>query len=232
MKVAIIPARGGSKRIPLKNVKKFCGKPVIAYSIEAAIQSGCFDKIIVSTDDERVAEVACQFGAEVPFLRPQKISDDFTGTIPVINHSIKWLIENNKKPQEVCCIYSTAPFIRAEDVCRGLELLNEVNCNYVFPVTCYPFPIQRALKINSRRKIVMFYPEHENTRSQDLAEAYHDAGQFYWAYVETWLSGTNIFSRNSMPIILPRYRVQDIDTIEDWETAERMYEAIQNSSSK
>lgn len=228
MRVAVIPARGGSKRIPRKNIKVFCGKPMIAWSIEAARASGCFDKIIVSTDDAEIADIAISLGAEVPFRRPPELSDDHAGTIEVIAHTINWLIRNGDAPREVCCIYATAPFIRADDLEKGLHLLVKSRCDYAFTVTRYAFPIQRAIRIIDDGVIQMFNPEHFNTRSQDLDEAFHDAGQFYWGHASAWICGKPFFCKDSRPIILPRYRVQDIDTLEDWINAELMFKAILN----
>jgi pseudaminic acid cytidylyltransferase len=230
MKLAIIPARGASKRIPRKNIKPFCGKPMIAWSIEAAHKSGCFERIIVSTDDEEIAKVARHYGAETPFLRSAELSDDHTGTTPVVAHAIQWQQQHGESPTEVCCIYATAPFVQAEDLQRGLEVLNQVGCDYAFSVTSYAFPIQRAIRITAAKRVEMFNPEQYNTRSQDLEEAYHDAGQFYWGRTEAWLSGKSIFSPAAAPVILPRHRVQDIDTPEDWERAELMFSTMSQGS--
>ena len=227
MKLAIIPARGGSKRIPRKNIKPFCGKPMIAWSIEAALESGCFDRIIVSTDDEEIAEVARQYGAEVPFLRPLELSDDHTGTIPVIRHAIETINSQGRAVEQACCLYATAPFIRAEDLRRGLEILQGSGGDYAFSVTSYAFPIQRAIRLTPEGRVEMFNPEHFSTRSQDLEEAYHDAGQFYWGRADAWLQGKMIFSPASLPVMLPRHRVQDIDTPEDWVRAEWLFKAMQ-----
>ena len=227
MKVAVIPARGGSKRIPRKNIKEFCGKPMIAYSIEAALQSGCFDKIIVSTDDSEIAQVAKSYGAEVPFIRPKELSNDYTGTIPVIRHAIEWLVEQGVDTNLVCCLYATAPFVTAEYLQQGLQQLEETNAAYAFTVTSYAFPIQRAIKLNPELGVEMFDANNFNTRSQDLEEAWHDAGQFYWGRVGAWLSEKIIFGAESTPVILPRHRVQDIDTPEDWERAEWLFKALQ-----
>lgn len=227
MKVAVIPARGGSKRIPRKNIKEFCGKPMIAYSIEAALQSGCFDKIIVSTDDSEIAQVAKSYGAEVPFIRPKELSNDYTGTIPVIRHAIDWLVKQGSDPNLVCCLYATAPFVTAEYLQQGLQQLEETNAAYAFTVTSYAFPIQRAIKLNPELGVEMFDANNFNTRSQDLEEAWHDAGQFYWGRVGAWLSEKIIFGADSTPVILPRHRVQDIDTPEDWERAEWLFKALQ-----
>lgn len=229
MRLAVIPARGGSKRIPRKNIRPFCGKPMIAWSIEAARQSGCFDRIIVSTDDGEIAAVARDFGADVPFLRPPELSDDHTGTIPVIAHAIQWQQQHGESPTEACCIYATAPFVRAEDLQRGLDLLKHADCDYAFSVTSYAFPIQRALRIKENGRMEMFQPDHFNTRSQDLEESYHDAGQFYWGNTRAWLAGTPIFSQ-AAHVILPRCRVQDIDTPEDWARAEWLFKAMSAES--
>lgn len=226
MRVAIIPARGGSKRIPRKNIRMFCGKPMIAWSIEAALQSGCFDRVVVSTDDDEIARVALRYGAEVPFMRPAALSDDYTGTIPVIRHAIEQLDVLGAGVTEACCIYATAPFIRVEDLQRGLQLLDEHGCGYAFSVTSYAFPIQRAIRITDSGRVEMFSPELFSARSQDLEEAFHDAGQFYWGRAGAWLSGQVIFTADSMPVMLPRYRVQDIDTPEDWTRAEWMFQAM------
>lgn len=226
MRLAVIPARGGSKRIPRKNIKPFSGKPMIAWSIEAAIESGCFDRIVVSTDDEEVAEIAKERGADVPFLRPPELSDDHTGTIPVIRHAIEWFSERGQVPVQVCCIYATAPFLRAVDLRRGLDVLSRSDCDYAFSVTSYPFPIQRAIRITPQGRVEMFSPEHFNTRSQDVEEAHHDAGQFYWGRASAWLTGKVIFGAHSAAVHIPRYRVQDIDTAEDWQMAEYLFRAV------
>jgi len=225
MNIAVIPARGGSKRIPHKNIKPFCGKPMIAWSIEAALQSGCFDQVLVSTDDKEIADVARQCGADVPFVRPPELSDDHTGTIPVIAHAIEQLTSQGAAPHQVCCIYATAPFITPDDIRRGLELLQASQCDYAFSVTSYPFPIQRAIRITQSGRIEMFHPELFSVRSQDLEEAYHDAGQFYWGRAVAWQQGKTIFSPQAVPVILPRHQVQDIDTPEDWLRAELMFKA-------
>ena len=225
MTLAVIPARGGSKRIPRKNIKEFCGKPMIAWSIEAALQSGCFDRIAVSTDDTEIAEVAQRFGAEVPFMRPAALSDDHTGTTAVIRHATEWFIQQGQQPEQVCCIYATAPFISPDDIQRGLELLTATGSDYAFSVTSYPFPIQRAIRITPEGRVQMFEPTQFNRRSQDLEDAFHDAGQFYWGRTSAWLAEKKIFSPESSPVLLPRYRVQDIDTLEDWLRAELMFKS-------
>lgn len=226
MNVAIIPARGGSKRIPRKNIKVFCGLPMIAHTIKTAADSNLFEHIIVSTDDKEIAEMAVKYGATVPFMRPDELSDDFTGTVPVIAHAVDWLIQHGYAVSAACCIYATAPFIQKEDLISGLHVLQKNNLDYAFSVTSYAFPVQRALKIESNGEIAMFYPEHYGTRSQDLTEAYHDAGQFYWGTAQAWLDNKPVFLSHSAPVILPRKRVQDIDTPEDWERAEQLYHLL------
>ena len=224
MRVAIIPARGGSKRIPRKNIKEFCGKPMIAYSIIAAKESKLFDRIIVSTDDEEIADIAREFGVEVPFMRPKELSDDHTGTVPVIAHAIQTL-QKHSVIHSACCIYATAPFIRAQDITNAYNALVTHNKQYAFPVTTFPFPIFRGVKRDDTGNIEMFWPEHFTTRSQDLEEAYHDVGQFYWGTSDAWLNGTPIFS-DATTIVLPRHLVQDIDTHEDWHRAELMHKVL------
>ena len=226
-RIAIIPARGGSKRIPRKNIKLFCAKPMIAWSIEAALQSGCFDQVIVSTDDQEIAEVARQYGATVPFMRPAELSDDHTGTVPVIQHAIEWVNAQGQPVEQACCLYATAPFVSAEDINRGLDILDATQSDYAFSVTSYAFPIQRAIRLNDEGRVQMFNPEYFNTRSQDLEEAFHDAGQFYWGTADAWLQGRMIFGAGSVPVPLPRHRVQDIDTPEDWVRAEWLFKAMQ-----
>lgn len=226
MNIAIIPARGGSKRIPRKNIKEFCGKPMIAWSIEAAKASGLFDHIIVSTDDGEIAEIAQQCGAEVPFMRPVELSDDYVGTGAVIKHAVEWAINNFGELDFICTIYATAPFITPADLINGLALLMKSNAEIAFTVTSFSFPIQRAIRITNEGRVAMFQPEHFHTRSQDLEHAYHDAGQFYWAKKDAVLSEISAFSDAAIPIILPRCQVQDIDTLEDWQRAEQMFKLL------
>lgn len=226
MRVAVIPARGGSKRIPRKNIKDFCGKPMIAWSIEAAKTSGLFDRIIASTDDEEIAEVAKQWGAEVPFMRPAELSDDHAGTTPVIAHATQWALDQGLGVAGVCCIYATAPFIQTDDLKRGWDALNSGDWDYAFTVTDFSAPIFRSFKQTAEGGIEMFFPVHFVTRSQDLPVALHDAGQFYWGRPTSWLEGKRIFDRHSKPVVIPRWRVQDIDTLDDWERAEILAPAI------
>ncbi len=229
MNICVIPARGGSKRILRKNIKDFLGKPIIAYSIEVALKSNCFDKVIVSTDDDEIAVIAKKYGAKVPFIRPNELSNDYAGTIPVIKHAIEWLEENNNTIDNVCCLYATAPFIQSKTIFKAYQQLKDSSADYCFSVTSFAFPIQRAIKIVQDDKVDMFYPEHLNTRSQDLEEAYHDAGQFYWGKAQAFKDGLSIFSEVSSPYILPRYLVQDIDSTEDWIRAEAMYKVLKET---
>jgi len=230
MNIAIIPARGGSKRIPRKNIKAFHGKPIIAYSIDIAKQSNCFDKIIVSTDDPEIADIALQYGAEIPFLRPQHIADDFATTLDVMQHAIGWCEQQKWPIHHVCCIYPTAPLIMPKDIQRGLQALHDTEVNYAFSATRFSFPIQRAISLTEQHAVSMFSPEHSNTRSQDLTEAYHDAGQFYWGKKDAFLQAMPVFETYSRAIIVPRKRVQDIDTFEDWELAEILYSVLTKQS--
>ncbi len=230
LRLAVIPARGGSKRIPRKNVKLFGGQPMISWSIQAALQSECFDRIIVSTDDSEIAEVAVHYGAEAPFKRPPELSDDHTGTIPVVAHAVDWQRLNGEAATEVCCIYATAPFLQAGDIRRGLDVLQESGASYSFAVTRYPFPIQRAIRLTVDGRVEMFNSRHFFTRSQDLEEAWHDAAQFYWGKSDSWLTGIPVFGREAAPVPLPRYRVQDIDSLEDWRHAELMCSALEQDT--
>jgi len=229
--VAIIPARGGSKRIPRKNIKPFAGKPIIGYSIEAALNSQLFDRVIVSTDDPEIASVAELFGAEIPFLRPAELADDFTGTNAVVKQCLEWLQDNNCSVDYACCIYATAPFVRVKYLREGYDRLVESDKSYAFSVTSFPFPVQRAIRLNVDGHVEAIYPEMIARRSQDLEEAYHDAGQFYWGRTEAFLHDVVTFSSESIPIVLPRYLVQDIDTLEDWKRAELMYKSLEVTTS-
>jgi N-acylneuraminate cytidylyltransferase len=227
MKLCVIPARGGSKRIPRKNIREFCGKPMIAWSIEAAQASSCFDQIIVSTDDEEIANVARQWGADVPFMRPAELADDFAGTTPVVAHAVRWYQDQGQELEAVCCLYATAPFVEPDDIKQGFKLLAQAGPDrFVFTVTAYPSPIQRALRIDAKSgESHMWQPEQFSKRSQDLEAAYHDAGQFYWGRPKTWLKSGNLFEGSKL-LLLPRWRVQDIDTEDDWTQAELMRQAL------
>ncbi|SDW44187.1 pseudaminic acid cytidylyltransferase [Marinobacter mobilis] len=231
-RVAIIPARGGSKRIPRKNIKDFCGKPMITWSIEAALRSKCFDCVVVSTDDSEIAKVSRISGASVPFVRPAELSDDHAGTLPVVMHAMEYLEASGVELAEVCCLYATAPFVTSEDLSNGLEVLSSSGADYAIAVTRFSFPIQRALRISENQRISMLNPETFSLRSQDLEEAYHDAGQFYWGTRNAWLSGVPSFLAETAPVVLPRYRVEDIDTMEDWARAEWLFRANFRDSSR
>lgn len=224
--VAIIPARGGSKRIPGKNIKDFCGKPIIAYSIEAAIKSKLFERVIVSTDSEEIALVAKKYGAEVPFMRSAELSDDYAGTSDVIIDALEKLDYSKNNIELACCIYPTAPFIEQKYLVEGYESLKDSTASIAFAATEFSFPILRGFGIGNDGKAKMFWPEHEQSRSQDLPKAYHDAGQFYWYRVNDYIQ-TGTFSFNgSIPVIMPQINVQDIDTLEDWEYAETKWEIM------
>jgi N-acylneuraminate cytidylyltransferase len=225
VKVALIPARGGSKRIPRKNIRPFDGQPMIAYSIRAALDAGVFDRVIVSTDDDEIASVSRKFGAEVPFVRPPELSGDFVATNDVVRHAIQWLRDAGCDVQFLCCLYPTAPFVTAAYLREGLEKLAASDKSYAFSVTAYGFPIQRAIRINAAGSVEACHPEHFLTRSQDLEPRYHDAGQFYWGRAQAFVDGVVMFSPAALPVILPRFLVQDIDTEEDWERAELMHRA-------
>ena len=224
--IAIIPARGGSKRIPHKNIKSFAGKPMIGYAIEAALACEEISRVIVTTDDDKIAAIAHQFGAEVPFRRPIELADDFTPTVPVIQHAIQACRKRGFEIGFVCCIYPSVPFIRTIDIAQALALLIEHDGEgYAFPVTGFPSPVQRALKRGNDGAVQPFNPAHVDTRTQDLEPAFFDAGQFYWARAETWLSGLSPHA-NGRAIVLPEWRVVDIDTPEDWRRAEALHRAI------
>ncbi|MCX6984288.1 MAG: pseudaminic acid cytidylyltransferase [Lentisphaerae bacterium] len=225
--VAIIPARIGSKRIPKKNIRLFLGKPMISYSIEAAKESGVFDRVLVSTDSPEIASIANEYGAETPFLRPPELSGDHTTTDEVLLHSLSWLNTNWGQTDYVCLLYST-PFARSEYIKKGLELLIGEKATTAFTVTTFPYPIFRAMKVDGRGRMDMFWPENRLRRSQDLPEAFHDAAQFYWVDSRKYAADKHLFSSDAIPIILPRKYAQDIDTQEDWERAEIMYTALKS----
>ena len=225
MIVALIPARAGSKRIAHKNTQLFNGKPLIAYSIEAALAAGIFDKVVVSTDCPNIASLSETLGAEVPFMRPLELADDFTGTRDVINHAIETLQAQGNKIDYCCCIYATAPFVKAIYLKQGLAMLqSNPRKAFAFSVCTFDFPIQRALCMKEEGMAPMF-PESVNSRSQDLEEAFHDAGQFYWGSAADFLSDKHLFSAHAMGVTIPRHLVQDIDTPEDWIRAELMHKA-------
>ncbi len=225
MNVAIIPARGGSKRIPRKNIREFAGKPMIAHAILLAIASELFDKVIVSTDDLEIAGVSRKWGAELPFIRPDELADDYTPTVPVVAHAI----ENCQVPadaiQAVCCIYPCVPMLRVEVLQTAMTILAENKLDYVFPVVAFPSAIQRALRLLPDGRVSPLYGSNENARTQDLERAFYDAGQFYWGNPSAWLSGKPIHS-HGYGIEIPAWRVVDIDTPDDWLRAELMYKVL------
>lgn len=226
LNIAIIPARGGSKRIPRKNLRNFCGKPIIAWSIDAALTSSRFDSVIVSTDDEEIAEYAIAQGASVPFFRPSHLADDFTTTRAVVNHALNWLEDNNQRPDYCCVLYATAPFVTPIDLTNAFNQLKKSDKNFCFTATTFSFPIQRAFYFDAHGDIEMFNKQDLTARSQDLVEAYHDAGQFYWGKASAFLNNLPMYSHFSTAYLMPRYRVQDIDTEEDWEMAQLLFNAM------
>lgn len=225
--IAIIPARGGSKRIERKNIKLFHGLPIIAYSIRTALACGLFERVIVTTDDEEIAHVARQFGAQVPFMRPAALSDDHAGTMEVVQHALQALDGADTIPEFACCIYATAPFLQSRYLRDGLQQLRaNPEKSFAFSVTTFDFPVQRALRVTADGAVDALYPEYRLVRSQDLEAAWHDAGQFYWGRCESWRRGDTLFSPVALPVALPRHLVQDIDTLEDWQRAEWIYAAL------
>jgi len=227
MNIAVIPARGGSKRIPHKNIRDFCGLPIIARSIRTALDTGLFASVIVSTDDEDIAETARAHGAEVPFMRPASLADDFTGTTPVIRHALEWCLDHGREVEAVCGLYATAPFCLPAYLKAGHKALADAPA--AFAVTTFPYPILRGLKRDGDGRMSLFWPEHRETRSQDLPEAYHDCGQFYWATREFLLAGRGFMDGEAVGVPIPRHRVQDIDTEEDWVRAEAMYRVLRET---
>lgn len=226
--IAIIPARGGSKRIPRKNIKLFFGKPIIAWSIQEAIKSSLFDRIIVSTDDSEIAKISEKLGAEIPFIRPPSIADDNSSTAEVIIHAINWLTNNSFEIENICCIYPTAPFLESNDLKLGFEKLNGNNIDFSFSATSFEYPIQRAFKLNINGTVQMFDESAYEKKSQDLVEAFHDAGQFYWGKKDAWLENRPIFNNRSLPVLIPKYRAQDIDTPNDWLRAEKLFSLLKS----
>lgn len=226
MKIAVIPARGGSKRIPRKNIRPFLGKPVIACPIAAARESGLFDHVIVSTDDEEIAEVARRYGAETPFLRPAEISDDKTPTVDVIRHAADWSSKNLGPVEFVCCIYPTAVFIDGATLRRGLDEMRKAKTDYAVSVVRYPVPIERALRITAEGRLAAVNIAGMAMRSQDIEDAWHDAGQFYWGSPSAFAATQAERIARAVPVVLPKGHVQDIDTEEDWRFAEKLYRAL------
>ena len=223
--IAIIPARGGSKRIPRKNIKFFHGKPLIAYSIETAFASQLFKRVIVSTDDAEIASIAREYGAETPFVRPKDLSDDISTSGDAVLHALEYLKAEGEEFEYVCTLYPTAPFLQVKYLVEGFKRLKNSDAKMAFSVTTMPFPVQRTFSITQSGRCQMFTPKHYKTRSQDLEEGYQDAGQFYWERVDKEWSDIP-FGSQSIPVILPRKFVQDIDTPEDFERAELMYEIL------
>lgn len=231
MKAAIIPARGGSKRIPRKNIREFCGKPMIAWSIEAALRSGCFERVIVSTDDAEIAEVARQWGAEVPFLRPATLSDDYTGLRAVSRHARHWLHEHDERPLELLAtVLATAPFITPQRISQAVTTLLESDKRRAFLVAEFPYPVYRGFTLDMEGSPCMLFSEHLGTRSQDVPLVYHDAGQLYVSKLYgDEQDDAPFLGPDSLPLMLPRYLVQDIDTEEDWRRAEIMMKVLTGS---
>ena len=225
----MIPARGGSKRVPRKNIRLFAGKPVIAYSIKAALDSQCFDEVMVSTDDDAIADIAREYGATVPFMRPAELSDDHTVLASVISHAIKVYQSKNHEVSHACCIFATAPFVSAVDLRKGHDALATTGKHFALSVTSFAFAVQRALRLNIDETVDAMYPEYRMTRSQDLDEGWHDAGQFCWGTAEAFLQNLPVFAPHTVAVKLPRHRVQDLDTLEDWRRAELMYEVLRQT---
>ncbi|MEQ5857779.1 pseudaminic acid cytidylyltransferase [Halomonas sp. EF61] len=226
--IAVIPARGGSKRIPRKNIKNFLGTPMIGYSINLALSSGIFDRVIVSTDDEEISKIAIELGAEVPFVRDAKLADDLTPTLPVIRNTIQVLGVETTRENLVCCIYPCAPFVTIKDLIVAKKLVQDYGEGFCYPVVEYAHPVQRAMKMNSEGLMSFFTPENELKRTQDFELSYHDAGQFYWGSTESWSVRTSLHS-NSVGLPIPNWRVVDIDTPDDWVRAEKLYRTLFNS---
>lgn len=225
MTICIIPARAGSKRVPGKNIRPFAGRPMLHHAIEAARASGLFERIVVSTDGDAIALEARRAGAEVPFMRPAHLADDHTGTVDVIVHALKSLGEEGPGP--VCCLYPACPLVQPWAMKQSADLMETSGAPCVFPVASFPAPVFRGLKRKPDGTVAMMWPEHRETRSNDLPEVYHDAGQFYFWDIPRFLESPEPFPEGSRAIVLPRYLVQDIDTEEDWDMAERLYTSLQ-----
>jgi N-acylneuraminate cytidylyltransferase len=226
--IAIIPARGGSKRIPRKNARPFLGRPIIARTIEHLLEAGVFDQVVVSTDDDEISTIAREAGGQVPFRRPDELANDLIGTEAVVRHAIESLeTRTGRRLGLVCAVYPTAVLVTPEDIRDALRVLREDGVDYVFSATSFPYPIQRALRRRPDGSCEMFHPHHLSTRSQDLEPAYHDAGQFYWGRRDAWIDAKPVFTANSRFYLVPRYRVQDIDTIEDWRRAEMLHRVLE-----
>lgn len=224
-KIAVIPARGGSKRIPKKNIKYFHGVPMVARAIEIARKSKLFDDIVVSTDDEGIAKVSLEYGASIPFIRPSYLADDYAGTAPVIAHAVSEAIKRDAMIEYVCCIYPCVPLLMPQDLIRAFDILLKSNSEFVFPVVEYSHPVQRGFTLGACGEINFAYPEHEMSRTQDLEPMYHDAGQFYWGRAASWLSGKKMHS-DGTGMLIPSWQVVDIDNEQDWRRAELLYSAL------
>lgn len=226
--ICIIPARGGSKRIPHKNIKSFYGRPIIVYSIEAALKSGIFDEVMVSTDDKEIAAISIRYGANVPFFRSEATSNDYATTAEVINEVIEWYRNNGIEFDVICCLYATAPFVTSKKLCEGARIIKEGNCDSTFTCTPFSYPILRGLAIDSEGRIAMKWPEYKQSRSQDLPQFYHDAGQFYFSTTEAFHKSNGFWGDNTVPIVVSELEVQDLDTPTDWALAELKYKIMTN----
>jgi len=224
--IAVIPARGGSKRIPRKNARMFAGKPMIAHSIAAALNSEAIEEVLVSTDDQEIREISLKHGALVPFIRPSELSDDQTSLMEVMAHAARWAKRQSSSTRYICCLFATAPLVSAKDIAAGLDLIQSGSWSYVFGATTYAYPIFRSFELLPSGGLQMFFPGHFKTRSQDLPEAIHDAGQFCWGHVDAWESQRATLDQWSTIVKIPRWRVQDIDTEEDWTQAELLVRAL------
>lgn len=222
MKIAVIPARGGSKRVPRKNIKPFAGKPMIAWAIAAARQSSLFDHVLVSTEDEEIAAVAREHGAEIPFLRPVELAQDDTATVPVIAHAVGEMQARGGKVEYACCIYPCTPFLRSSDLADAWRMIQARDANFVYPVIEYPHPTFRAMRRNAEGGMSFVFPECEMMRTQDLEPTFHDAGQFYWGKGEAWLAGKRMHTAG-IGMVVPSWRFVDVDTVDDWRRAELIF---------
>ena len=231
MNVAIIPARGGSKRIPRKNIKRFDGKPMIAWAIELAKSTKVFEHIVVSTDDKEIARISAAYGAQVPFLRPSFLSCDQTTTLPVISHAFQEIVKQYTKIEAACCIYPASPLLEVQDILQSFELLRSCNASFVYPVLEFSHPIQRAMRRTKSGIMQFISPKNELVRTQDLEKTYHDAGQFYWGTADAWLFSDRIHS-NGAGYPIPSWRVVDIDNEDDWRRAEILKKIIFSDKSQ
>lgn len=228
MDIAIIPARGGSKRIPRKNIREFCGKPMIAWAIEYAKSANLFTHVIVSTDDQEIAEIARAWGADTPFSRPAELADDHTATAPVIAHALTTLQAININPVNACCIYPCVPLLEIEDLAKAKQLCASSNLGFAYPIAEYAHPIQRAMRRLYNGQMEFLSPQHELSRTQDLERTFHDTGQFYWGKTASWLNGSRMHSAGG-GILIPKWRVVDIDDEEDWVRAELLFNSLRST---